>query len=139
MVERWISSHRNTWASSAGKSITSALQRLWVWIRLKTPEIFQVHLWDNPWDCPASVRIISSIQQTMIILVQEKHWAEAFKHMVLPFNPTPVFFIDSTTSSSVYLLPYIISLQIKNKTSEEMIPLILILTNVFTQGNDFQQ
>ena len=66
---------------------------------------------------------------------------EAFKHIVLPFNPTPVFFIDSTTSSSVYLLPYIISLEIKNKTPEKAIPLILILTNVFCclQQNDFQQ
>ena len=51
-------------ASSAGfEPMTSAiaLQRSWVRILLKTPDIFQVHKWDNHWDCPASVRITSSL------------------------------------------------------------------------------
>ena len=51
-------------ASSAGfEPMTSAIasQRSWVQILLKTPDIFQVHIWDNYWDCPASVRITSSI------------------------------------------------------------------------------
>ena len=51
-------------ASSAGfEPMTSAIasQRSWVRILLKTPDIFQVHIWDNHCDCPASVRITSSI------------------------------------------------------------------------------
>ena len=51
-------------ASSAGfEPMTSAIasQRSWVRILLKTPDIFQVHIGDNHCDCPASVRITSSI------------------------------------------------------------------------------
>ena len=63
--------HGNTWArqidlltsewlhSSVGKSTAPALQRSWLWNLLKAPVIFQVHIWDNHWDCPASVTIIS--------------------------------------------------------------------------------
>ena len=55
--------------SSVENSTAPSLQRSWIPISLKTPEIFNVHiiLWDKCWDCSASVRIISSIQLTRII------------------------------------------------------------------------
>ena len=54
---------------SVGKSTAPSSQRSWIPISLKTPKIFNVHiiLWDNRWDCSASVSITSSIQLIRII------------------------------------------------------------------------
>ena len=51
----------------AHDQLERALQRSGIRIPLKTPGIFQVQIWDNRWDSPASVRISSSIQLIRII------------------------------------------------------------------------
>ena len=43
-----------------GESSAPASQRSWVRVPLKTPDIFQVHIRDDHWDCPECVRIIAS-------------------------------------------------------------------------------
>ena len=47
---------------------------LWVQIPLKTPEIFQVHIWDNRWDYPASVKIIIFFKPNFIVLKFFTHY-----------------------------------------------------------------
>ena len=47
----------------------------WVRTEVKTPEFFQLYIWDNCWDCPASVRIISSIEETILLAGNKAgHW-----------------------------------------------------------------
>ena len=58
---------RSEWLhSSVGSRMEPASQSSWVRIPLKTPDIFQVHIRGNRWDCPASTRIISSINHLSV-------------------------------------------------------------------------
>ena len=52
--------------SSVGSGMEQASQGSWVWIPLKTPDKFQVHIQGNRWDCPASTRITSSINRLSV-------------------------------------------------------------------------
>ena len=64
---KFTCSHLEWLHSSVGKRTAPASPRSWVRIPLKTPEIFHMHRWDNCWDFPASVRIISSIHSSLCL------------------------------------------------------------------------
>ena len=84
----------------AGESSAPALQRSWVRVSLKTPEIFQVHISDDRWDCPECVRIIASF-------ISQPH----FTNILLPYlrllimeKEDPCYICNhSTIKTSIFL------------------------------------
>ena len=64
---KFTCSHLEWLHSSVGKRTAPASPRSWVRMPLKTSEIFHVHRWDNCWDFPANVRIISSIHSSLCL------------------------------------------------------------------------
>ena len=88
--------HGNTWAKqidllasewlhdSDGESSAPASYRSWDRISWKRAEILQVHIWDSRRDCPASVRIISSIHLWASLLKRFFHWT--YLRQILPLE-----------------------------------------------------
>ena len=54
----------------------------WIRIPLKTPENFQVHVWENSWDCPTSIGIFSSIHLSTTLHKRFFHWT--YLRQILP-------------------------------------------------------